>query len=270
MGEARRDLVVFRRLVAARIRSDWQYRTSFVLLAVANGLVVTIDLAAVVVVMSNVEDLGGWSTGEVLLLAALSGIAFSVADLLASSVETVSLHVREGTFDQFLTRPAGTLTQLLGREFALRRIGRLAQPLVLFVGAVVVVPVAWTPAHVALLVVSLPSGIAIYASLWIMTSAVAFWTVETQEMANSFTYGGNALNRYPIDILGGWLRRLVTFVVPLAFVAYMPTAWLLDKPLPFGLPTWVAWTGPLVALAMAVLARTVWRFAIRHYRSTGS
>jgi ABC-2 type transport system permease protein len=264
------DLVVYRHLVGARARSEWQYRTSFVLFCLANALVVVSELAAVAVVMSNVDDLAGWSTAEVLLLAALSGIAFAAADLLASPVERVAHHVKEGTFDQFLTRPAGTLSQLLGREFALRRIGRLAQPFVLLVVVLALVPVAWSPAHVVLLVLTVVSGTVIYASVWVVTSSVAFWTVETQEMANSFTYGGNSMNRYPIEILGGWMRRIVTFVVPLAFVAYMPTAWILDKPLPFGLPGWVAWAGPLVALAMVGLTRLVWRFSVRHYRSTGS
>lgn len=264
------DLAVYRRSVGARARSEWQYRTSFALFCVANALVVVGELTAVAVVMSNVDDLAGWSTGEVLFLAALSGVAFAAADLLFSPVERVAHHVKEGTFDQFLTRPAGTLCQLLGREFALRRIGRLAQPVVLLMLVVTLVPVEWTPAHVVLLVLTMVSGTVIYGSIWVVTSSIAFWTVETQEMANSFTYGGNSMNRYPIDILGGWMRRLVTFVVPLAFVAYMPTTWLLDKPPPFGLPSWVAWTGPPVALVMAVTAGAVWRFAVRRYRSTGS
>lgn len=265
-----RDLTVYRQLVAARVRSEWQYRTSFALFCVANAMVVVGELTAVAVVMSNVEDLAGWSTTEVLLLAGLSGLAFSAADLFFGSVERVALHVKEGTFDQFLTRPAGTLSQLLGREFRLRRIGRLVQPLALLAIVVPSVPVAWTPAHVLLVVVTVVSGTAIYGAVYVATSSIAFWTVETQEMANSFTYGGNSMNRFPVDILGGWMRRIVTFVVPLAFVAYMPTAWLLAKPLPFGLPWWVAWTGPLVAVLTATVAASAWRFAVRHYRSTGS
>ena len=59
-------------------------------------------------------------------------------------------------------------------------------------------------------------------------------------------------------------------VVPLAFVAYLPAVDLLDKPVPFGLPRATAWAGPFVAALLVLVARSVWRLAIRQYRSTGS
>jgi ABC-2 type transport system permease protein len=110
----------------------------------------------------------------------------------------------------------------------------------------------------------------IFGAVWVVTSSLAFWTTETQEIANSFTYGGNTLTAYPLDVLGVWLRRFYTFVVPMASVAYLPAVRLFDKPMPFGLPRFLVWSGPLVAGAMLLLARAVWGHAIRHYRSTGS
>jgi ABC-2 type transport system permease protein len=89
-------------------------------------------------------------------------------------------------------------------------------------------------------------------------------------VGSSFTYGGDALTSYPFDVLGTWLRRLVTFVVPLGSIAYLPALRLLGKPPPFGLPLVATWSGPVVALVAALVARAVWRLAIRHYRSTGS
>jgi ABC-2 type transport system permease protein len=89
-------------------------------------------------------------------------------------------------------------------------------------------------------------------------------------VANAFTYGGQHLAQYPIDVMGRYLRGFFTFVVPLAFVAYLPGAWLFDKPMPFGFPRFVAWSGPLVALALVAAARAGWALAVRHYRSTGS
>ena len=51
----------------------------------------------------------------------------------------------------------------------------------------------------------------------VITSAMAFWTVETQEVANSFTYGGNFITQYPLDVLSDLLRTLLV-IIPLAFV----------------------------------------------------
>ena len=71
-------------------------------------------------------------------------------------------------------------------------------------------------------------------------------------------------------MLGEWLRRLFTFVFPLAFVAYLPASEILGKPTPLGLPDWTVWSSPLVAVVAAVVALAVWRTAIRHHQSTGS
>ena len=60
------------------------------------------------------------------------------------------------------------------------------------------------------------------------------------------------------------------FVVPVAFVAYMPAAGMLGKPMPLGLPAAAAWSAPFVALVTALVARAVWGTALRHHRSTGS
>ena len=71
---------------------------------------------------------------EVALLFGLSGVAFGLADLLVSQVETASSHIKAGTFDLFLLRPMPTLLHLSASEFALRRIGRVLQPAVVLVG----------------------------------------------------------------------------------------------------------------------------------------
>jgi ABC-2 type transport system permease protein len=62
----------------------------------------------------------------------------------------------------------------------------------------------------------------------------------------------------------------VTFVVPLAFVNWLPALYVLGRPYPIGLPWWLAFTPPLVAAGSCVLAGLAWRAGVRSYRSTGS
>jgi len=264
------EFYAYRRLVGARIRSDWQYRTSFVLFLIGQTLVSVIDLAAIAVLFSQVDAIAGWSALEVALLYGFAAFSFGLADLFASEVELASRHIKAGTFDLFLLRPAGALVQLCASEFALRRIGRCLQPAIVLVIALPRVDIAWTPDKVALVPIALLASTCIWSAIWVLTSSIAFWTVETQEIANSATYGGQTLSHYPIDVFGTWLRRIVIFVVPLAFTAYFPVAYLLDKPQPYSLPHSLGWASPLVASVLALLASRVWRLAVRHYRSTGT
>lgn len=264
------QLGIYRRLVGARLRSDLQYRTSFLVFLVAQILVSALDLAVIAVIFGQVDALAGWSGAEVALLYGIGGVAFGLADLFVSQVETASRHIKAGTFDRFLLRPIGPLLQLSATEFALRRVGRVLQPLVVLVLAVPAARVAWSPVTAWLLVTGIASGTVIFGAVWVITSSVAFWTVETQEFSNAFTYGGNHLVQYPLGVLSGWLRRVVTFAVPLAFVAYLPAAEILAKPDRLGLPGALAYATPMVAAISALVARAAWRAGIRQYCSTGS
>ena len=264
------QLQVWQRLVSAKIRSGWQYRASFWMFLLSQFMVMCLDFAVIASIFTKVDTLAGWSGVEVALLYGISGIAFGVADMTVSSVENASAHIKAGTFDLFLLRPVSPLVHLTGSEFELRRVGRVLQPLVVLVGAVLLVDVEWTAAHVALVPITIVSGTVIFGAVWIATSALAFWTVEGQEMGNAFTYGGNLATQYPLDVLGDWLKHLFTFLIPLAFVAYLPTSELLGKPTPLDLPDWTVWASPAVALLAALASRAIWRTAVRHHQSTGS
>jgi len=264
------EMAAYRRLVGARMRADFQYRTSFVLFLVSQTLVSGLDLAVILVLFSRVQHLAGWSVAEVALLYGFAAFGFGIADVFVSQVEMASRHIKAGTFDLFLLRPVGALVHLCASEFALRRVGRSVQPAIVTVIALTQVHVAWTPVKVALVPVTILSSAVIFGCVWVVTSSLAFWTVETQEIANSFTYGGMTLSQYPVDLFATWLRRLVVFVVPLAFTSVLPASYLLDKPIPLGLPRWTALLSPAVAAVLVVVARSVWTLAVRHYRSTGS
>jgi ABC-2 type transport system permease protein len=263
-------LAVYRRLVAAKIRSDAQYRVSFVLYLLGQALAAGFDLAVIAVLFANVDEIAGWTGPEVVLLYALAGVSFGIADIFVSQVEFASRHVQAGTFDLFLVRPASPLLQLCAHEFALRRAGRVVQPLVALAVVLPRLGVDWTPARVLVVGLTVASGTVIMGAVWVVTSSIAFWAVGGEETANAFVYGGGFLSQYPVDIFSGWLRRFVVYVVPLAFVAYLPAAWLLGKPPAIGLPSGTGLLAPAVALAAVLVARAVWRRAIRHYTSTGS
>ncbi len=263
------SLRIFGRIAGARVRADWQYRTSFLLFTLGQALVTLLDFAAIAVLFGRVSSLGGWSLAEVAVLYGTSGTAFGLADSLIGSVERSSQRIKDGTFDRLLIRPVSPLVQLSAEEFAFRRFGKMAQAAVVLAVALRAADIAWTPGRVALVPVMVLSGAFIFGAVFVLTSSIAFWTVETQEFANAFTYGGNFMTQYPLGIFAPWMRRLA-LVTGLAFVSFEPTRYLLGRPRGASLGAAGPWLTPIVAVIAVGLASTVWRTAIRHYRSTGS
>jgi ABC-2 type transport system permease protein len=263
-------LAVYGKLVAAQMRSQLQYRLSFALDITGTFLLSFIDFLAVLVIFHNIPRLGGWSVHEVAFLYATSSISFAICDLALGHLDLFPQRIRDGTFDAVLIRPRSTLFQVLASEVTLRRIGRVAQGSIVLAYALSGLHIDWNVGRLGLLVLMIPTGVVIYGSVWIVGATLAFWTTEGGEFTNAFTYGGNFLTQYPINIYSVWARRFLAYAVPMAFVCYFPALYILDKPDSLGLPSFLRFMSPLVAVVTAVVAGSIWRFAVRHYRSTGS
>lgn len=257
-------------LAGAWVRASWTYRTSFLLLLVAQLLITGIDFVAVLVMFIHVDTLGGFGLAEVALLYGLSGMALGVADLVAGNGERLGRRVRDGTLDAMLVRPVSPLVQVCADQFALRRVGRIAQAALVLGWALLAVDVDWSPSRVLVLASTLVAGSVIFTAIFVVGAAYQFLAGDASEAMNVFTYGGNTLTQYPLTIFPTEVIRGVTFVVPLAFVNWYPVLYVLDAPDPLGLPDWLGLASPVVALVAAALAAWAWRGGLRHYRSTGS
>jgi ABC-2 type transport system permease protein len=268
--DRRRTVAPYFQLVLAQVRSQTQYRTSFVVELVFSALLTGLDVITVFVVFSVNDSLGGFGGGEVLLMVGISAFGFPVADLVVGNVERLQVYVRTGMLDAVLVRPLSALGQLVAMDFAARRVGRAAQGLAIYLVSIVVAPVAWSPAAVVLAVLAPVAAAVFFAAIFVVGATVAFWWIESGEIANAFTYGGRDFTAYPMTVFGGLFRRIFAYGLGFAFVAYLPALALLGRSDPLGVPDWMRWCSPLVALLAAGLAALFWRTGIRHYRSTGS
>jgi ABC-2 type transport system permease protein len=160
--------------------------------------------------------------------------------------------------------------QVIAEDFALRRLGRIAQAAVVLVIALGLLGITWSIFKILVLALALLSGTIIYFAIFVLGATFCFWTVQGKEFTHVFTYGGDAVASYPLDIYHGSVRRFFTFVVPLAFVNYEPALYVLDRPDPFGLPDAARLLSPVAAVVMALLARYGWRLGVQHYQSTGT
>lgn len=269
MAEITESASLYFRLLQARVRSQLQYPASFALQTVGMLLLSFVDFAEILVIFANVPALGGWSIAEVALLYGISSLTFALTDLAIGHLDLLPRLVRDGSFDLVFVRPRGTLFQILTYDFQIRRLGKVAQSLAVLVIALAVLRIDWTPERVGVLAMAIPSGVAIFAAVWVAAICIVFWTTEGNEAANAFTYGGSYFAHYPINIYDPWLRRLLAFAIPSAFIAYFPALFILGKPDPLGLPASLQIASPLVAVVSCVVAAGVWRFAVRHYQSAG-
>jgi ABC-2 type transport system permease protein len=259
----------YRVLLASRARAQMQYRASFVTDILGTVGVGLAEFAEVWVIFHNVDRLGGLDFKAALLVFALSNLSFSLADMFVGHLDQLPVYIRAGQVDAFYVRPLPLLTQLMTSELSMRRIGRLSVAVVALVVALSAGAIAWSPAKVLLIGLTVVCGSAIFAALFTAAGGLQFFLVDGSEFTNSFTYGGQYAAQQSQQVFPGPLRIFWTFVVPTAFVAYVPAVAILDLRGDRFAPTWLAWCTPLAALLAWCIAGLCWRLGTRHYQGAG-
>jgi len=225
---------------------------------------VAAGLATLGIVYDHTAALAGWPPAEATVLL---GAFFVVSGLLRAFVEPnlsfFAGKVRDGQFDDLLLLPApswflaslGTCEPLALAE-SLLGAGTIAAGLARLprgpsLGGVL--------AGGALLL----AGLAIAWAARVLLASLAFWAPGIEP---SVLYGSLwQLGRYPIGIYSPLLRRLLTSLVPVAFITTVPARALTRGADPRTLATALAF-----ALGAVALTRLVWAAGLRRYTSATS
>jgi len=261
---------LYRRYVGVSLRSQMQYRGSFVVTSIGAFAATITDFIAIWALFARFRQIEGWRFEEVALLYGVISVAFAIADALTRGFDIFGdQFIKTGDFDRLLVRPRSTVLQLLGFELRATRIGRLAQGMLAWGVGMHLTGIEWTLATSGTLLFAVAGGVALFAGILVLQATLAFWTVESLEVANTLTYGGVEAAQYPLDIYARWFRAFLTFVVPLGCVSYYPVAAVLGHVEATGSSVWLRFT-PALGFGFLGVAMFVWRYGVRRYTSTGS
>jgi ABC-2 type transport system permease protein len=259
------------RYVAASVRSQAQYPGSVVLLTIGHFLGTGLDIVALWALTDRFGHVRGWRFGEILTFYGLVHTQYAVADLLTRGFDVLGTQfIRTGNFDRLLLRPRSLTLQLMGHDIRLSRLGRLVQAVIALAIATKQAPIDWSFSNIAVAAFAIAGGTALFFGLLVLQGALTFWTIESLEIANVFTYGSVQAAQYPLSVYSRWLRRVLIFGVPVGCVAYLPVLAVLDKPDPLGSPAWIHPFTPLLGFVFLAFSFLAWRAGVRHYTSTGS
>lgn len=255
------SLRVLRAFLSIGVLNIVQYRSDFAIAMVNVAVSLATQVLGLSVIFTNTADLRGWTADDLLVLI---GVHFFIGGLVGlvirPSMEALMEGIRLGTFDFLLTKPADA--QLLAS--AQRVAPQAATDLLVGVG-VVGYGISRTgldlgPVPVLLFGVTLVAGFATVYGFLLLLSTMAFWFVKLENILVIFqALFGNA-GRWPVPIFPGWLRPVLTFVVPIAFAVTVPAQALTGQ-----LSGRTALLSVGVAALFLVGSRLFWLVALRHY-----
>jgi ABC-2 type transport system permease protein len=257
---------LYSRYIATSIRSQGQYPASLITTSIGAFAATITDFVGIWALFARFRRLEGWGFGEVALLYGVVSVSFALADAVTRGFDVFGEQfVKTGDFDRLLVRPRSTILQLLGYELRLTRIGRLGQGILAWGIGAHLSSVGWSATSWAILGFAVAGGVALFSGILLLQATLAFWTVESLELANTLTYGGIEAGQYPLDVYARWFRNFLVYVVPIGCISYFPVSVVLGRvgAFPYALT-------PAFGFAFLAVALWVWRFGVRHYTSTGS
>lgn len=265
-------LTLYFKLISIQLRSQMQYKLSFLMEFFATGMASLIGFLTLALVIQKFQHIAGWNIAEIAFLYSMVECAFGFMDMLFSGFDPPAFGsmIRQGTLDQLLLRPSSLIIQILGSRFILRRFARIVQGSFVFVFALIFNDIHWTLLKIIYLPIVFISLVAFFGGLFIVGATITFWTIESIEFMNIFTYGGTEMMTYPMEIYPDWMSRFFTYIIPAIFLNYLPALYFLDKMDPFNFPPFAQFLAPLAGFGVLLLAIQFWNYGIRQYQSTGS
>ncbi|HVJ13888.1 MAG TPA: ABC-2 family transporter protein [Polyangiaceae bacterium] len=263
-------LTLYGKLVHHSLRAQLEYRASFWLKALGLLLVSGADFAFLWALFRRFGSLGGFSLAEVAVLYGIVNAGIAIADAMGRGLDTFGALVKSGDFDRVLLRPRSPLLLLIGQELTLRRLARLSQAWLALAWGLSELRRPLDADTLAVLIAAHIAAALVFLSIWILQATLCFFTVESLEVMNIFSYGGAQVGQQPLSIYAPWLRRTFTAVVPVGTVVYYPGLLVLGRHDPLGGPAWLGYVAPLAGPAFFVVAVLTFGWGVRRYTSTGS
>jgi ABC-2 type transport system permease protein len=257
------------RLLSVQLRASaqtsLQYRVEFLVEGALALFWTAWSLVPLLVVFGRRDALAGWTFEEALVVMGWFTLMKGVLEgAVNPSLTTVVEHIRKGTLDFVLLKPADAQFLVSTAKFEPWRIVDVLGGIAIF--AVAFHRMGRTPpaGGVVIAAVLLGAATVILYSLWILVVAAAFFVVKVDNLSFLFVSIYDAA-RWPSSVFRGVLRVVFTFVVPLAVMTTFPAEALLGR------------LGPARAAAIAagafgfaVFARMVWLRSIARYTSASS
>jgi ABC-2 type transport system permease protein len=255
---------LFGALFSMSLRRSFTFRTDMLFELLLTLVAAASSIAALSVVYTRTDTLGGWTPGEAIaLLGTFQVISGLRTVFVEPNIEWFGEQVKNGKFDAVLVQPAPAIF--------LASLGACV-PLSLIQVALGLAVVAFGVVHAAVALTLV--GVLAWMVL-VVTATVIMWATRVTIAAVVFWAFGLSLDvvydaiwqfaRYPVQIYRQPLQLIFTYVLPVALVATVPADILARGGGLTAVPVAI-----VIAAAACFAAGLVWRAGLRRYTSATS
>lgn len=247
------------------ILAELEYRVNFLTNAFMSIFWLVWGIAGASIFFAQRDEIGGWTYYQVLIVLGLFSMFTGIMEaFFRPNITSMIEAVRNGTFDFVLVKPVNSQFYASFHSLTMWRLVDILAGAGLIGYALYKLQVVPTVqqyfAFFALVLIAL---VIVYC-FWLAMMTMSFWFVKVDNLAELF-YSFYEAARFPVSVYGTWLRAILTFVIPIAFITTVPATALIGSLEPIEMLFGLA-----IALVLLFGTNRLWNFAIRSYASASS
>ena len=263
----RRYLEIYWLMIRNSLIREMSFKANFMLWMIVEFLWFAGQMIFLEVLYGHVDNIGGWSKWECVLLVGTHQIIAQIfqAFFYVNLAELPDL-IRTGRLDLMLLLPVDAQFAVSTRKFGMDNIVNALVGVAIVVLSLFKLGVVPGVRQVALFLACIPFGVAVHYAILFGLATAAFWIMRAQGLIYGYFNVFNVA-RYPDTVFRGVFKIIFSYFIPVIIVANVPARVLARA---FESP----WSGlaQLAGAAIFIVAatRAFWLFALRRYSSASS
>lgn len=264
--EIRKYFRVLRELICLRFQNLMMFRLGFFGPFFVDGSLFVVQLLVFQAVYANVERVGTWGKGAMILFIGTFSLLNAVNMVVYFfGTNGITGKIRNGELDLYLTKPVSPLFRI-----SLEKMNPGSVPLVLFSFLIIAYGI-----QVSEIFLTLRRGLAyvfwlllmqiLYYEMEVIIRSIAFFLISTANMQKLENAGLDLCMKLPGTVFYGAYKVFFYCIMPYGIMATFPVQRMIGE-----MTVGMGLYGIAVVCVFTVLTGVIWRQGIKHYNSASS
>lgn len=217
-------------------------------------------------ILGDVAEVSNWSMNELIILGIFGSVSWALSEFFAGSWQLPE-KILQGELDKYLSKPINPLYALVMESMQLDEV---LKGVILFI---VLIPLYFwkydysgTIFNVIMSIFCLIIGVLIISFIRIFFSLLSFWIGDSNILNRIVHLEDFNLERYPINIYQRNIQSILTWFIPVGFMATYPAMIFLNKQI--NIPK-IFIIEFFVLFIWFVIILIEWKLGVKKYESNG-
>lgn len=256
---------LFIQILKCRMINYMEYRWNFFLGGIAEFIWMLVNFIFFNVVFLKIDEIGGWTKYEVLMLTVLMGLFDTIiAFFFHSSLVEVPQLINTGNLDFIILKPVNHRFYLSLRNVDFSQLINFVLNIGLIIYLANRLNLELSASKIIISILLIINGVFILYNLYFLIVCLAFWVVKVN-LAFSVYYQLFYIGNKPINIYNKIVQKIFTFIIPI-FIAFNYPVIYISKGLSIG----QLMLSFVLSIVFFIITQLVFRFGLRNYSSASS